>query len=289
MRITLTQYSELERKAKGFESGILNLLVIDGPWGVGKSHIMQETMDRIGGLTIRGYKSPAAFFNAIRDFANKPILIDDVDKLLQNKDLVLMLKQLCDTKKIRTVERETMHSEVQADNAHAAKFETTSPVCVITNSTGTDNPNLLALFDRGYVVDFRPSFETIHRKAGEWFKDEEIYNYVGQNLPFATDLSFRLYENAAKTKQLGDDWIGDIESHWGSRRFSILKRCVRDNPGDVEDQAFAYRELTGKARATFFRDKRALLELSPKALDIDILGKPTQEANAYALIEGIAA
>jgi hypothetical protein len=63
-----------------------------------------------------------------------------------------------------------------------------------------------ALQDRGHVLVFQPSAAEVHRKAAEWFKDEEIYAWFGKNLHRMVEPSFRHYVRAGELKAAGMVW-----------------------------------------------------------------------------------
>lgn len=283
MRIEVGKYEELGQMVTAFKRGTIPLLVIDGRAGIGKTEMVSQKIGKTGG-TISGYMSPAVLFNTLKKHGekNEPIVIDDVDLFLSNPDKVMLLKQMCDSKPNRRVSRQTMYE----DSRRNPYFNTSSSVCVITNNTGNDTESKLALFDRGFVVDFKPLQDVVHREAKKWFlkdpqwkggKAQQIYNYIEANLPKAHALSFRDYINAWKADKAGLDYKSILDKHWNEHRFSILQKCVRDNEGNDEPHVQAYYFATGKSRATYFRDQKALLKIIPNALDRDVLGNNEHE------------
>jgi hypothetical protein len=46
----------------------------------------------------------------------------------------------------------------------------------------TLNKNVAALQDRGHVLLFQPGAAEVHRQAGTWFDDQEIYDWFAANL-----------------------------------------------------------------------------------------------------------
>lgn len=71
--------------------------------------------------------------------------------------------------------------------------------------------------DRSRLFLFDPPPAEVHREMErqEWFHDEEVYGFIGQNLCFFTDLSARAYVKAAEAKEAGEDW-----------RAYLLKKAV---------------------------------------------------------------
>src|SRR2546430_9311534 len=86
------------------------------------------------------------------------------------------------------------------------EFVTRSRVIIICNDWMTLNRNVAALQDRGHVLVFQPSAAEVHRHAGEWFGDPEIYAWFAANLHRMREPSLRLYVRARELKAAGMDW-----------------------------------------------------------------------------------
>ena len=85
---------------------------------------------------------------------------------------------------------------------HNAQLQVQS-VCVFWK---TLNKNVAALQDRGHVVMFEPGAAEVHRKAGTWFDDAEIYEWFAKNLHRVREPSMRHYVRARELKAAGMDW-----------------------------------------------------------------------------------
>jgi hypothetical protein len=101
------------------------------------------------------------------------------------------------------------------------EFVTTSRVIIICNDWKTLNSNVSALQDRGHVLVFQPSAAEVHRQAGEWFKDAEIYEWFGKNLHRIAEPSFRHYVRAAELKAAGMAWAEVLEPEEENERERI--------------------------------------------------------------------
>ena len=55
------------------------------------------------------------------------------------------------------------------------------------------------------LLFFQPSAAEVHRKAGEWFGDREIYEWFGKNLHRMREPSLRYYMRAKELKAAGMD------------------------------------------------------------------------------------
>ena len=61
------------------------------------------------------------------------------------------------------------------------EFVTRSRVVIIANDWQTLDQNVAALQDRGHVLLFQPGAAEVHRKAGTWFDDPEVYEWFAAN------------------------------------------------------------------------------------------------------------
>ena len=56
------------------------------------------------------------------------------------------------------------------------------------------------------MLVFQPSATEVHRKAGTWFDDPEIYEWFAANLHRVREPSLRHYVRARELKAAGMDW-----------------------------------------------------------------------------------
>ena len=99
----------------------------------------------------------------------------------------------------------------------------------------------------------------VHRKAGEWFDDQEIYDWFGKNLHRVREPSLRLYVRARELKRADMDWTDvlaiEAENHRARLAAEILEsRSFRSTGERVE----AFVRQGGGCRATFFNYRRKL-------------------------------
>jgi hypothetical protein len=123
------------------------------------------------------------------------VVIDDVDSLYADRSGIRLLKCLCQTDHEKKV---AWHSDAKSLERHRIprEFTTKSRVIIICNDWRTLNRNVAALQDRGHILVFEPSASEVHRKAGEWFSDTEIYAWFGDNLHRIIEPAFRHYVRA---------------------------------------------------------------------------------------------
>jgi hypothetical protein len=86
---------------------------------------------------------------------------------------------------------------------------------LIGNDWKTLNHDVAALEDRGHLLLFEPSPLEVHRQAARWFWDQEIFDFVADQLHLMAQHSLRTYFHAWELKQAGLNW-----------RQGVLGRCL---------------------------------------------------------------
>ena len=139
------------------------------------------------------------------------------------------------------------------------EFTTKSRVVIIANDWKTLNRNVAALQDRGHVLMFEPSAEEVHRKAGTWFDDPEIYQWFAANLHRVREPSMRHYVRAKELKAAGMDWTGVLAAEIENKRARLAAELLASpSHGSTAAQVKAFVERGGGCRATFFNYRRKL-------------------------------
>src|ERR1700722_4777754 len=108
---------------------------------------------------------------------------------------------------------------------HKARLQVQS-VCVFWK---TLNKNVAALQDRGHVLMFEPSAAEVHRKAGTWFDDPEIYQWFDANLHRVREPSLRHYVRARELKAAGMDWTEVLAAESENKRERLAAELLASN------------------------------------------------------------
>jgi hypothetical protein len=215
--LCLTSYAELEAYVRAFASGHLQLLLLFGPPGVGKSRCVRHALDsRVGWLN--GQATPLGIYLAAYHHRHQPLVLDDLDGLYADRSGIRLLKALCQTEPVKTLGWHTA-TPLLTRRGVPAQFATTSRVALIGNDWKTLNADVAALEDRGHVLRFEPTALDVHRQAAGWFWDQEIFDFVAAHLHVMTRPSLRMYRQAWELKHAGLDW-----------RRAVLSRCL-SGPG----------------------------------------------------------
>jgi hypothetical protein len=212
--LRITTYQELHQVAQAFVQGDLNLLILSGDPGLEKTRTLKALLPAKKSCYIEGNATAFGVYCELYRHRHEPVVIDDVDNVHQEPAGVRLLKALCQTEPVKTV---AWLSDAKALDREEIprRFTTRSPVALITNRWSSTHPNLAAIQDRGLLVEFAPPAIEVHRRTGEWYWDQEIFNFVGEHLRLIERPSMRIYVLAWQMKKAGLDWRG-----------FVLQRCL---------------------------------------------------------------
>jgi hypothetical protein len=252
----LTTYQELQLFGKAFADGHLNLLILLGPAGIGKSRTLRDwSGDK--SCWIAGNASAFGIYVESYHHRNEPVVLDDIDGLARDRQGVRLLKALCQTDREKTVCWHTHAHALEQQNVPQS-FKTTSQVAILAN-TWFCSEDLRALEDRGHVVVFDPPPLEIHRNASEWFWDQEIYDFIATTLHLIGQHSLRTYITAWERKQANLPWhtaVFDRCLTGPAREVAKLKADPRY--ASEEERAQAFVAAGFGCRATYFNYARKL-------------------------------
>lgn len=256
--LRLTTYDELERYAQAFAEGHLNLLVICGTAGVGKSQTFKRA---VGGKACWIDGNATAFGVYLQAYAHRdqPIVLDDVDGLYRERNGVRLLKALGQTDQFKSLSWQS-DAPTLARNGIPRQFMTSSQVAIITNEWRTANVDVAAVEDRGHCLHFDPSALQVHQQAAGWFWDQEIFDFVAQHLHLIGQHSLRTYVLAWELKQAGLDWSQSILARVLTGTALVVAKLRGDSSfGTEEDRVSAFVALGAGCRATYFNYAKTLL------------------------------
>ena len=271
--IRLTTYAQLEKIITAFARGDLNLLILLGSHGLGKSRVMrQATADQA--CWLEGNTSPFGLYCQLWRNQNRTVVLDDVDGLYTSREGVRLLKCLTQTERQKSVSWHTDAATLGREEI-PQEFCTTSRVAIITNEWKTLNRNVAALQDRGHLVMFEPGPLEVHRRTAEWFWDQEIFDFIGARLHLVNEASMRHYVAAWELKQAGLDWRSLVLSRCLSGR-ALLVAQLKANPDYASegDRVRAFVAANGGSRATYFNLAKQLQAQVPRAPSIRLKSQP---------------
>jgi hypothetical protein len=268
----VTTYALFGQYLRKFAEGELGLLLVLGRPGTGKTFHARAavegapaaTSESAEALYVEGHVQPFGLYQKLWEFRDRPVVLDDVDRLYADAGCVRLLKPLCGAAKTK---RLSWLSNATRDRAALPDaFTTTSNVALVANDWRTCNANVRALEDRAIIIAFDPPNEEVHRKAGEWFTDGEVYEFVARWLAWIPTLSLRFYEKGGRLRGAGfSDWRESLlQMMLPDVHMAAVAALQCDASLRTEDQRVAcFVARTGRSRATYFRLKR---KLTPAAL-----------------------
>jgi hypothetical protein len=112
--LVLTQYDELTRYGEAFAGGHLNLLILTGGPGLGKSWLIKSLVGP-DACWIDGHTTAFGMYVRLYKHRGRPVVIDDVDDLHNNREAVRLLKSLCQTDREKTISWNSGTPENQRD------------------------------------------------------------------------------------------------------------------------------------------------------------------------------
>ena len=175
-----------------FKKGNTDLLMISSLGGLGKSRLADNIMKEVAHVKILSHITPISLFIIGHENKDLPLIFDDVDILINNKENVSLLKQFCETSRTKEIGWATT-SKILDNEDVPHKYETKSRVLIITNDFNKLNKNVGALVDRGWHIEFEPTTDEILNKISE------IKNHINNGLSDEQrDEIFRLIERFAK-------------------------------------------------------------------------------------------
>lgn len=248
----IRDYATLKLIALAFAAGQIKLLILLGGPGKGKGQIVKRAMQaqapttdaifsqvlsqslenilarlapdaapqpdppNLGpGLYIKGFVSPISFHIAAYKHRDAPICIDDADAFFADTQLRERTKHLSETDKYKLQAHRTLSKELIAECV-PQEFWTTSPVCIIRNVWDSSDHINQAIESRGTVIVFEPTWAEAYAYMGEWFWDQEIYDYLWEKMPLLREPDIRLVRKAYDTKLAnipGLPWRSVIDRH----------------------------------------------------------------------------
>jgi len=144
-------YRPLIRSVELLNTSNFNSLYCIGKAGIGKSHIIDETLERIKAdyIVFSGDISDAKLFAFMQENSDKIIVFRDVGRLLRKISFIELLKAATDTKKKRIISRMTYATHEGVEDS----FEFTGKIIIEMNELSKRNKeDIEALISRGILV-----------------------------------------------------------------------------------------------------------------------------------------
>jgi hypothetical protein len=250
-----TTYELLDEHIQAFVRGRIQRLILIGDDGVAKSRSVRAALGGKG-CWIEGKVTPFAMYVKLYHHRDEIVVIDDVDGLYADRSGNRLLKCLCQAAEEKTI---TWHRGARKLKRLGIprEFTTKSPVVIISNDWDKINQAVAAFQDGIHVLVFQPGAAEVHRQAGTWFNDPEIYDWFAANLHRVNRPSLRHYVRASQLKAAGADWtvvLADEPEEMLSQLIAdLLLNLVC---GSTTERLLAFVQLGGGCLGIFFNHCR---------------------------------
>lgn len=258
------KFNILNESLKAIKKDCLNLLVVKGEAGTGKSRTILDYLKKEGVdfNYFSSYTTPLYFFKLLNENADKEVLVFDDIEGISDLKIIAMLKSLCwspDNK-----EREVCYfstSDKIKENSLPERIQTNARIILIFNN---DLRGFEPVINRGVCIDFNFNFkdklkifEEMREKAEI---DQEVLNWIKLNCNEGTEnLSLRSLVILSKLKKNNFDFkLFAKEILKNDDETRILLNSIKKFKC-VENACNYWTKRTGKSRRSYFRLKKRLL------------------------------
>lgn len=261
----LTTYTELKEYISLFYRQEIDLLVITGKGGYGKTY-EAKTAAPPESLYLGGHITPLAMYKRLYYYRDSPVVLDDIDKLTKDPRIRSIIKQTGDTYSTKTVQWGTTSNKL---DGVPKEFSTTSNIMIIANDLSVKGLSEKALLSRGFVIEFEPTHHELLKRMQIVAKHYELEDTKKHEvLRFVTSRVSTAREANLRTLVKGFQLRAGTPHTWRSKLLRELdtdphlvtvQRCL-----DLTDTVHAaeqhYTHTTGASRRTFYRHKQRLTE-----------------------------
>lgn len=289
--MNISTYSDLQTIAQQFADSQVNLLLLIGRPGLMKTETFKHACLGEPALFISGKKAPLDLYIDLYAHRNQLVVLDDVEPLLDNKDGQVLIRGLTETTKVKRISWGTRTSLLNQDSKPVPRsFLTSSRVCIIANKWKS-NGIFEAIESRAIKFTFTPSWAEVYTEAGKWFHDQEVLDYVYNNISTMKNPDARLLNKAVEIRKLGlqsQDWRAVFDACMDSDAVDREVMRLLADTALTQTERVAQFEAGGFGdRATFFRRRKKLLDIQavPLPTRIVVSTQPSQP-QPYAVAGG---
>ena len=227
--------------------------------GIGKSFEFESQVGPRSHL-IKGWVAPLQAYIDVYRHRNELLIFDDAEVLWKRHGGRVLLRSLCEHRAQKTIQWTSTAKDL-AKARVPQKFVTRSKVAIIANRfTFGNEEEQAAVLDRGHLVYFDPTPLEVHKRVGDWFWDQQIYDHIGARLHLFSEITARVYIKAWERRQAQGDWAKMIEESYchGKAKLLVQELEVDRQQETVERRVAEFIARTSLSRATYFNLKREL-------------------------------
>lgn len=262
-------FQMLEELADGCQEGIINGLVISGPAGAGKSHGVEEALERASMMSriavdkpmyevVTGTATPIALYKKLYDNRHKGFVtvLDDCDSVLFDETSLNILKAVLDTKPKRRVSW-LAESRALKEEDIPNSFDFEGSIIFISNidfertTSSKIKDHLAAIMSRCHYIDVelnstRDLLLRIEQVCDKGMLDSrglskeqqaEILDYIRENSNYLRELSLRMVIKLADLYQAKKERWKTVAEHSCLRSDVRYKRALEAAKAKAKEQA----------------------------------------------------
>jgi hypothetical protein len=266
--------------ARGMSNG---LAVYGSRGGLGKTRVVLTTLGEEGvkPLVLNGHITPLSLYMNLYEHPQSVVFLDDCDSLFRNLPALGILRSALwgETNEKRLVTYNSSQLKIPAS------FHFEGRVIFAINTLPMKNHAFQAVLTRVDQFELTASneevLELMRQLAAQGFEGltpedcSEVVDFIAE-FSATRELSLRLLEPSLRkviyAREAGVDWRQLVASQLheigrtavprvsDSRTYDMecLRQVLQDYPEDVSEQESAFRALTRRSRATFYRMKKML-------------------------------
>jgi len=265
-------YKELEFYVQMFKNRNADLLILESSGGLGKTQLVEELMKETEYTKIVAHVTPLRLYTYCYENRDKPIVLDDVDSLLQDDNNIALLKMLCETSDTKEICWFST-TDILDKQGIPERYETKSRVIIICNNFKELSDKISAIKDRGWHLEFKPTDEEILNKMAEiknkvypempMVEKDEVYTLIKKYAKFC-DITLRTFiKGLALFKECNNgrhlDWQSRLlESLDINQKLILLDNLL--NQFDNDAARIGEWEKQGLSRRSFYNYKQKLVQ-----------------------------
>lgn len=282
MKYRISTYKELHQWSSAFVKGAFGLFFLIGDPGHAKSYIIRNLIKEEKTKSNKnkeklpeghvaeplwiegGAVSAFMLYQQLYLHLHELVVMDDIDSVYSDRNLVRLLKALCQSEKIKSIGWWTDSRKLDAKDI-PIKFETRSRVCIIANKWRELNEHVGSLMSRGVMIEFCPSPTEVfsYAKNHKIITDKEILGFASQHLWMTQRMDLRDFLNAEEAKKAKLGWQDALAQSMGIRDMLIVKRLSEDKSYHTNEQrVMQFMQMTGLSRPMYFKTQTQLNELT---------------------------
>jgi uncharacterized protein YerC len=227
-KLIITTYEQQKRFVDAFAERHISLLILRGAGGIGKTFYSEQKLKDENCIFFKGHATPLSIYMTCLKNPKALIVFDDVDTLLNNKTVVALLKQLCDTKQEKKVYYSS--SATYEGEPIPKEFVSRNKIMLLCNNHIGVNEDLKAVLTRGFYIHFKPSNEEIFRTLSKFAQDKQLLKELEKQLYKIPNFNFRLYEKCLQLKEAGLNYYDYLKESFDLVTDDDILRAIKDLP-----------------------------------------------------------